>query len=224
MERVPPAHSVTVTASSRRTRRYLHFPEPEPLLLDSDEEYEEATREVLEMAVRCRLRGRDDVGVVLSGGIDSSALVATASYLGPVHSYSAVADRDETNESANIRATAARLGLDATFVTPDRVEAACGDFRSAMAHEESPFTSGAMLQTLFWSAQRDGRRSVITGMMADEVVGISAAVAMRCLLAEHRYAELVGLARVARQSRQPRSPIRVTTVGTLRRSQSPAGG
>ncbi len=62
----------------------------------SDAEYEEATREVLDLAVGCRLRGRGDVGIVLSGGIDSSSIAATALDHGPVHTYSAVATDDES--------------------------------------------------------------------------------------------------------------------------------
>ena len=118
--RLPPAHVLTVTASDQRLRRYWHLPEPEMLRLRSDEEYEEATREVLDLAVRCRLRGRDDVGVVLSGGIDSSSIAATARSQGRVRSYSAVWDPDDTTETAFIRATASRLSIDAHFV--DRVD------------------------------------------------------------------------------------------------------
>ena len=54
---------------------------------------------MLDLAVRCRLRGQDDVGVVLSGGIDSSSLAVTARHHGPVRSYSAVSDHDDTTES-----------------------------------------------------------------------------------------------------------------------------
>ena len=51
VDRLPPAHTMTVSPTDQRVRRYWHLPEPELLRLGSDAEYEEATREVLDLAV-----------------------------------------------------------------------------------------------------------------------------------------------------------------------------
>ncbi|KJS17969.1 MAG: hypothetical protein VR69_02805 [Peptococcaceae bacterium BRH_c4b] len=48
------------------------------LKLKSDGEYEEAFREVLDEAVRCRLRSTRPVGVMLSGGLDSTSVACMA--------------------------------------------------------------------------------------------------------------------------------------------------
>ncbi len=194
VQRLPPAHTLTVTADDQRLRRYWYLPEPEMLRLRSDEEYEEATREVLDLAVRCRLRGQADVGVVLSGGIDSSSIAATARNQGPVRSFSAVSDRDDTTESAFIHATTAKLSLDAQYVDPSQVRDSRGDFASAQRSCESLFDNVAMVHTVFDAARRDGCRSVVTGVLADEVVAIPASLAMSVFLAERHPAKVVRLA------------------------------
>ena len=80
VERVEPAHVSMVTPASVASRRFwmpvrrsLSFPRPE--------DYAEKAREILDVAVRCRLRGVKDVAATLSGGLDSSGVVATAARL-----------------------------------------------------------------------------------------------------------------------------------------------
>lgn len=51
------------------------------LKLASDCDYEEALRSSLQEAVRCRIGGDELVGANLSGGLDSSAVTATAARL-----------------------------------------------------------------------------------------------------------------------------------------------
>ena len=194
VRRLPPAHVLTITATGQRLRRYWHLLEPELLRLRCDEEYQEATREVLDLAVRCRMRGRADVGVVLSGGIDSSSIAATARRFGPVRSYSAVSDHDDTTETAFIRATVAKLSLDAGYVDPSQVHELCGDFTTVQRSSESLFDNGPMVDAVFGAAGRDGCRSVVSGVLGDEVVEIPASQAMRSFLAERRPVEVLRLA------------------------------
>jgi asparagine synthase (glutamine-hydrolysing) len=81
IERVEPGHVLTITPESVSARRYWS-PEPKTVRLSSTASYVEALRERLDEAVRCRLRGRRrDLGTHLSGGLDSSAVTATAARL-----------------------------------------------------------------------------------------------------------------------------------------------
>ena len=81
IERVEPGHVVTVTATNLCARRYWE-PRRQTVVMRSPEEYSDALRELLDQAVRCRLRGAEDkVGAHLSGGFDSGAVVATAARL-----------------------------------------------------------------------------------------------------------------------------------------------
>jgi asparagine synthase (glutamine-hydrolysing) len=78
VERVEPGCLVTVTASGlHRTRHWR--PRRSPIKLADQDEYAEALRAHLDQAVRAQLRGADGkVGAHLSGGLDSSAVAATA--------------------------------------------------------------------------------------------------------------------------------------------------
>lgn len=77
IQRLPAGHLLIADRDGTRVRRYwdLSFPQ---LRLRSDAEYVEAFREVFSEAVRCRLRSVGEVGVMLSGGLDSSSVAAVA--------------------------------------------------------------------------------------------------------------------------------------------------
>jgi asparagine synthase (glutamine-hydrolysing) len=80
IERVEPAHAVTVTPKEATKRRHWN-PTRRTLQLLKSQDYVERARELLDEAVRCRLRGVKHVAATLSGGLDSSAVVATAARL-----------------------------------------------------------------------------------------------------------------------------------------------
>ncbi|WP_211746776.1 asparagine synthase-related protein [Paenibacillus sp. Marseille-Q4541] len=82
VKQIPPAHSITVSARGMVSiNRYEQLDQVQPLILNSDEEYEEAFREVFEEAVSSRLRTFKQVGAALSGGLDSGTVASFASPL-----------------------------------------------------------------------------------------------------------------------------------------------
>lgn len=78
IEQIPPSHSISVTKSGIKFSRYCTFSMEERLKLKSNEEYEEAFREVFQSAVKSRLRTYRNVGAHLSGGLDSGSVVSFA--------------------------------------------------------------------------------------------------------------------------------------------------
>jgi asparagine synthase (glutamine-hydrolysing) len=83
IERVEPGHIITVTPTALVARRHWQ-PSRRRIALSGTGEYAEALRDLLDQAVRCRLRGCKDVGAELSGGLDSAAVATTAArLLGP---------------------------------------------------------------------------------------------------------------------------------------------
>ena len=74
--KLPPAHLATARGGALAVRRYWALPGPEPALADP-REAAERTRAGLREAVRLRLESDVPLGVFLSGGVDSSAIVAT---------------------------------------------------------------------------------------------------------------------------------------------------
>lgn len=77
VQRLLPGHFAIVTQSGVQLQRYWN-PSPRPLLLRTPDDYTDAIREQLDRAVSARLNGCADVGSHLSGGLDSSAVAATA--------------------------------------------------------------------------------------------------------------------------------------------------
>jgi asparagine synthase (glutamine-hydrolysing) len=90
IERVEPGHVVTVTPTGLVTRRHWQ-PTRSRIVLKGPTEYAEAVRDLLDQAVRCRLRGAEDVGATLSGGFDSAAVAATAARLLAASSHRVIA-------------------------------------------------------------------------------------------------------------------------------------
>ena len=76
--RLPPAHTLAITPSGVTVRRYWDFDPEARVEHASADEYAEHFREVFTRAVECRVRDARRVGVLLSGGIDSSSVAGVA--------------------------------------------------------------------------------------------------------------------------------------------------
>jgi asparagine synthase (glutamine-hydrolysing) len=81
LKRVPPAHTLTVDACGTRLHRYWPPESFADVRYASDADYAQHFRALLEEAVRGRLRAVGPVASHLSGGIDSSSVVALAQHL-----------------------------------------------------------------------------------------------------------------------------------------------
>lgn len=75
---LPPAHTISVEGSSVTLSRYCTLTSEKKLKLKSNQEYEEAFREVFQNAVTAQSRTRHHVGARLSGGLDSGAVASFA--------------------------------------------------------------------------------------------------------------------------------------------------
>ena len=78
INQIPPSHSTTVKDGRINLSRYYTLVVEEKLILKSNEEYEEAFKEVFRKAVLARLRAHGNVGSHLSGGLDSGTVVSFA--------------------------------------------------------------------------------------------------------------------------------------------------
>ncbi|NQX60369.1 asparagine synthase-related protein [Paenibacillus qinlingensis] len=78
IEQIPPSHSIVVKAGKVTLTKYCTFSAGKQLKLKSNEEYEEAFRDVFQSAVTARLRTHRNVGSQLSGGLDSGSVVSFA--------------------------------------------------------------------------------------------------------------------------------------------------
>lgn len=118
--RVPPAHTLTssMSSSTERLQRYWSLePGPELRLRDA-REYVEGYVEVLQTAVRDRMR-EAPVGVLMSGGLDSSSVaaaavaVAGANATKSIRAYTLVYDHAAEDEERRYSSlVAGHLGID----------------------------------------------------------------------------------------------------------------
>ena len=91
VRRLPPAHRLSVTSTNAEIDQYWRLENTPTLLLPRRQDYVEAFSEVFEAAVRSRLRcqadsgiddqGKKQIGVTLSGGLDSGSVTAVAAKL-----------------------------------------------------------------------------------------------------------------------------------------------
>ena len=115
IQRIPPAHSLTISKDGCVSRRYWSMPVDEPVYYKRSSDYVDRFTELLNLAVRERTR-TPWIGVFMSGGLDSSTLAATASRLSDrrpaLEAFTAVFDRlipDEERYYSGL--VAQRLGI-----------------------------------------------------------------------------------------------------------------
>jgi asparagine synthase (glutamine-hydrolysing) len=158
IERVQPAHLITFTPEGRRTSRYWDIDPRHEIRYRDHRDYVAHFRSLYRVAVRDRLRGLDKVGVFLSGGLDSSSLLAMATRVEAsdrpveVRAYSLTCDGlqdadDEQSASAvaqfcgvplvcmPLRHMGVEFYVQMAQVLEDTVPSAVGDGRSALARQ-----------------------------------------------------------------------------------------
>jgi asparagine synthase (glutamine-hydrolysing) len=79
ISQLAPSHSITINEGRIRLSRYCYLMEGKNILkLKSNEEYEEAFRDIFDKAVKSRIRTHHSVGAHLSGGLDSGSVASFA--------------------------------------------------------------------------------------------------------------------------------------------------
>ncbi len=176
IHRLPAAHVLVVSPQGLRRWRYWD-PHPPELRGLSDDESAERVGEALRRAVAARLRETPSVGAHLSGGLDSSAVVATAlevmregrveaRRLDPV---SLVFPRCSFDERREILAVASHLGVGADLVdpTPIQLDAVLEPIARYGELPDLP-TGEPLARPLLARVREKGLRVVLTGFGGDQ--------------------------------------------------------
>ncbi|HEY5778869.1 MAG TPA: asparagine synthase (glutamine-hydrolyzing) [Terrimicrobiaceae bacterium] len=128
--------------------------------------------ELMLNAVAKRLRADVPVGAYLSGGVDSSAIVALACHLkGPaINTYTIRVDAPELDELSAASLAAGHIGAKAPVVQEFRTEDALNTYSRLIQAAEAPVidTSCAALLMLAQRVNACGQKVVLTGEGADE--------------------------------------------------------
>ena len=113
VQKLPPGHTLTVRDGRCAIRRYWELPRAEPISTGRPFPVEAAElRAALEEAVRCRLISDVPLGAYLSGGLDSSLVVAlmTLASHAPVNTFSVGFEERGFDERPYSRQVADRFG------------------------------------------------------------------------------------------------------------------
>lgn len=161
------------------TRTYYYTLRPDPLAPRQRGEFLDAFRQRLTTALQLRLDCEVPVGALLSGGMDSSALVCLAHRLGvPLPTFSAIhRPGDPCDERAFIDAVLTATARPATLPLPHwRVVPEDHLHRDAFlrfVHEQDEPTGGASVfaqACVFRLVQQHGLKVAISGQGADEAL------------------------------------------------------
>ena len=177
--RLPPSHSMTVSSNGERLRKYWTLDPSRELRLSSEEDYDEAFREVFTEAVRCRLTDASQLGSTLSGGLDSSSVTCVARKLlaeNGSHTLQTLSvvfnESPECDERPFINTVLAQGGLEPHYISADPVSPLT-DIDSVLWHQDEPFFNPNMY--IMWeivkAANRHGVRVLLDGVAGDIAVG-----------------------------------------------------
>jgi asparagine synthase (glutamine-hydrolysing) len=166
-----PAHTLTFRDGQVRIREYwdLAFPD---LPRKSEGEYNEELSALFAEAVGCRLISDVPLGAFLSGGVDSSAVVATMAAVSnqPVLTETAGFQERKWDESGYAQAVAERLGTDhhRVMVVPQSTEI----LPRLVWHLDEPFADPSAIPTYYvCQAARERVTVALSGDGGDEVFG-----------------------------------------------------
>jgi asparagine synthase (glutamine-hydrolysing) len=172
--KVPPGTFMAIDGSNVRTGRY--FTTPFSRVKPDVEDFGEAVKlfgDKLDEAVRLRLRSDAPFGAYLSGGLDSSAIVALMSrhMARPVTTFSVGFDAPGSSELPYARQVADALGTDHHELVVD-VDAFSSVWDEAVLRRGAPFSEPSDLAVLLLSrAANRSVKMVLTGEGADELLG-----------------------------------------------------
>ena len=172
---LPPAHNLILNDRGMRTARFWNYPQPDAQTAGmSLAAMAERFRELFIDAVRLRARSDVEIGTTLSGGLDSTAIVAAYRSLFPdvAHrSYSAVFTGRAYDESDYIDAVVRQYRLQSLKI-PQTAGDLLGDLRELVRKLDSPLISPAIvpLHRVMKAVHADGTKVIYDGQGADELL------------------------------------------------------
>jgi asparagine synthase (glutamine-hydrolysing) len=175
IQRLPPSHVLIVRHGRVQIRPYQAIDPHREIRYRRPEEYAEHLSDLLRQAVRARLRCSGRVGVLLSGGVDSSAVCAIAGDLSrasestsPVEAFSLRFPGLPCDEVAYSDEVIRHTGVPATTLIPDTSIVAPYADEAEKFRDLPDYPNGIVLHPARREARARGVRALLTGMGGDE--------------------------------------------------------
>ena len=192
IRKLEPAHSLRWRKGEIRMERYWQPDFSNKIKIDEQEAGEQAI-EILRDAVQVRLMSEVPLGAFLSGGIDSSAVVALMSEVSaePVKTFSIGFEEQDFSELHHARRVAEHVGADhhEFIVRPDALEV----LPTLVEHYGEPYADSSAIPTYY--VARETRKHVTVALNGDggdeSFAGYERYAAMRLAERYHRIPALL---------------------------------
>lgn len=168
IRRLPAGHLMTLDHGAVRVRRY--WDPPRDVLLEPLDRLADRFRDVFDAAVRARAACDGALGVHVSGGLDSSSVLASvAANGGALVALSLALDGPEADEREWIAKSTAHAGVHARLIEPahDLGARALAEMESTADLPDFP-TAGPLVGALQDAARAAGAGAVLTGFGGDQ--------------------------------------------------------
>lgn len=187
-----PAHTLSLECGQMRLVRYWNPNPSTQVFYRRDEDYLDHFRDLFREAVRCRLRSQFPVGVMLSGGIDSTLVTAMTETLRqddpespPLTAFTLLYDDVHPDDREVIQRLVQQFGTEVQLIQPGTDQTSADQPPS-----ETPGDAFLAHRAALEAVAEKGCRVLLTGFGADELVGTSEAGVLKDLLRGFHFARL----------------------------------
>ncbi len=179
--RLPPAHYLEITRDKMSLQEYWKAQPSKEILFQSDAEYQEALTEILTRSVAARCRGIENPAILLSGGVDSAAILGLSRHLYKnnalknVHSFSGISENiGDCKESQMIQRLVESGGFEHHLYTVESLKELIDKVFPLIQKIQEPFDiCMVIIFLLYQQASEAGNNVVLDGVDGDMVTSIS---------------------------------------------------
>jgi len=179
IKKLPPAHYLLVKPESYEFRRYWDLDPKKEIKYNTEQEYIDHFKRLMNEAVRCRLRSAYPVGAELSGGLDSSAVTGFASQFREINTFSHTLpdwamDKHFPYEDERrfIQQVNQHCNIKNTYAVTGEEEGVLKTLKRGLHINQGIVQSflGQFSDALYKKAQETGTRTLLSGFGGDELV------------------------------------------------------
>ncbi len=174
IERLLPAHVLVAERGRVTVHEYWRPDRSREIRYADDREYADHLADLLRASIRVRLRGARSVGVMLSGGLDSSSIVAAmhemqiAAADRPLATFSMSSPGEPWDEVEYLDAVTARFPVASARAGHAEPPASYYVERTKTYQDLAPFPNGVMADAMLTAAAGAGVDVLLTGLWSDE--------------------------------------------------------
>ncbi len=173
------AHYLEIREKKININQYWKLNSKSQILMESDDDYVKEFLKLFKESVNCRIRSYKPIGVMLSGGLDSSSVTCTAKKIldikkahNPIHSFSYIFDNfPESDERYYINKVLNIGGIKPNYIRCDEINP-LENIGAILEYQDQPTSSFqiAMVHESRQTIEKIGVNIILTGEGGDQIV------------------------------------------------------